>query len=305
VGAGVLGWGTEVFLLPQLDSLVEYVLLFASVVWIGSWVATSGPRIAFAGFQMVLAYNLVSLNTFTINTSLVPARDVVLAIMLGFVAMWLVFDHLWAQTSGASVRNLLLGTLREVAQFKSDSADSPAEANQRLIAESSKINREFDKLRDVADFYAFESFPKKPHESLVNRTIQTLLPEVRALLLIKTGLLQQRQLNPNKPVELLIQDVEVRTSDMLLGLANAIEVESPDQLSAWSLADEELRARVSLEETTARDSRNLSTLTEMRLCASLLDLASDLERQARASFLVENGSGDRIGDWTVGTIAET
>ena len=71
------------FILPLLDTIAQYALLFASIVWIGSWVATSGPRIAFSGFQIVLAYNLVNLNRFTLNTSLVPARDVVLGIVLG------------------------------------------------------------------------------------------------------------------------------------------------------------------------------------------------------------------------------
>ena len=182
------------FLLPHLDNIAQYALLFASIVWIGSWVATSGPRIAFSGFQIVLAYNFVNLNRFTLNTSLVPARDVVLGIVLGFVAMWLVFDHLWAQTSSASVRSLLLETLRNVANFKPVPAESSREANQRLTADSSTINRDLDKLRDLADLYAFESFPKKPHESLVNRSIRTLLPELRAFLLVKTGLLQHRTL---------------------------------------------------------------------------------------------------------------
>ena len=52
----------------------------------GRQLATSGPRIAFVGFQIVLSYGLVNLNKFTINTSLVPSRDAV----LGIVAMWLV-----------------------------------------------------------------------------------------------------------------------------------------------------------------------------------------------------------------------
>ena len=205
IGAGVIGLGTEVFILPQLNTLAEFALLFASVVWIGSWVATSGPRIAFVGFQIVLSYSLVNLNKFTINTSLVPSRDAVLGIVLGIVAMWLVFDHLWAQTSSASVRSLLLGTLRNVANFKAVSAEASQEANQRLAAESSRINRDFDKLRDLADLYAFESFPKKPRESLVNRSIRTLLPELRAFLLVKTGLLQHRSLAVAKTEELLFR----------------------------------------------------------------------------------------------------
>lgn len=305
LGAGVIGLGTEVFILPQLNTIGEFAPLFASVVWIGSWVATSGPRIGFAGFQLVLAYSLVNLNKFTINTSLVPARDAVLGIVLGVVAMWLVFDHLYAQTSSASVRSLLLETLRSVANFKAVSAGSSRETIQRLTAASSKINRDFDKLRDLADMYAFESFPKKPHESLVNRSIRTLLPELRTFLLVKTGLLQHRSLAVDEVEEVLIHEVEERSSSVLYGLANAIEGESPEQLLPWNAHAEELRAKVSIEEEKSRDGKDLQKHIEMRLCVSLLEVASDLERRARLNFALETGLANAIekrsGETTAGT----
>jgi multidrug resistance protein MdtO len=300
LGAGVIGLGTEAFILPQLDTIAEYALLFASVVWIGSWVATSGPRIAFSGFQIVLAYSLVNLNTFTINTSLVPARDAVLGIALGLVAMWLVFDHLWAQTSSASVRGLLLGTLRNVANPKAVSAESFREANQRLTAESTKISRDIDKLRDLADFYTFEPFPKTRPESLVNRSIETLLPELRAFLLLKTGLLQHRSLVTAEVEEVLAQEVEDEASSVLHEVANAIEGESLEQLSPRNARTEELLAKVSIEEEKSRDAKNLAKHTEMRLCASLLDVASDLKRQARLNFVPNTGVENVIDKWSVG-----
>jgi multidrug resistance protein MdtO len=305
LGAGIFGLGTEVFILPQLNTIAEYALLYASVVWIGSWVATSGPRIAFSGFQIVLAYSLVNLNLFTINTSLVPARDAVLGILLGVVAMWLVFDHLWAQTSSASVRGLLLGTLRNVANFKAVSAGSFEEANQLVTAERSKISQDIDKLRALADLYAFEHFPKTRPESLVNRSIGTLLPELRAFLLLKTGLLQHRSLAAAEVEEVLAQEVEEGASSVLNGVADAIEAESPERLSPRNARTEELRAKVSIEEAKSRDAKNLAKHTEMRLCASLLDVASDLERQARLNFVLENGVATGLGKWSVGTLAES
>ena len=305
IGAGIFGWGTEVFILPQLNTIVEYALLFASVVWLGAWIATSGPRIAFSGFQIVLAYSLVNLNRFTINTSLVPARDAVLGIVLGFVAMWLVFDHLWAQTSSASVRGLLLGALRSMANFKAVSSESPGEANRRLTAESSKINRDIDKLRDLADLYAFESFPKKPYESLVNRSILTLLPELRAFLLVKTGLMQQRNLAATEADETVVGEVVARASSVLHGLANAIEAESPELLLPWGVLAEDLRTRVAVEEVRSRDENNLEKHTEMRLCGALLDVASDLEQRARLNFIAETGIAIGIDNRSVRTIAET
>ncbi len=305
LGAGLFGWGTEVFLLPLLDNIAQYALLFASIVWIGSWVATSGPRIAFSGFQIVLAYNFVNLNRFTLNTSLVPARDVVLGIVLGFAAMWLVFDHLWSQTSSASVRSLFLETLRNVANFKPVPAESSGEANQRLTADSSTINRDLDKLRDLADFYAFESFPKKPQESFVNRSIRTLLPELRAFLLVKTGLLQHKTLALGAVEEALIREVEEMASSVLHGLANAIETESTEPLSSLSPRIEELHAKVLMEEAKSRDAKDLLKHTEMRLCASLLHLASGLERRTRSNFALQSSTAKGIGIWSVRTIAET
>ena len=295
VGAGVFGLGTEVFILPQINTIAEFALVFASVVSIGSWVATSGPRIAFAGFQIVLSYNLVNLNKFTLNTSLVPSRDAVLGIVLGIVAMWLVFDHLWAQTSSASVRSLLLGTLRSVANFKVVSAGSPSEENQWSTTESSKINRGFDSLRELADMYAFESFPKKPRESLVNRSIRTLMPELRAFLLVKTGLAQHRSFAVAKMEEALIQQVDESASSTIHALTNAIEKESAEELSSWNVHTEEVRAKVSLEEEKLEDEKDQQRYIETRLCASLLDLASDLVRRARLNFTLDTGVENATG----------
>lgn len=299
IGAGIIGWGTEVFILPQLNTIAAYVLLFASVVWLGSWVATSGPRIGFSGFQIVLAYSFVNLNRFTLNTSLVPARDIVLGIVLGVVAMWLVFDHLWAQTSGASVRALLLGTLRSVANFRAISTGPPGEVNRQLTAESAKINRDIDKLRDLADMYAFESFPKGPYDSLVNRSIRTLLPELRAFLLVKTGLLQHRSLPPDDVDGGLIEEVEDRASRMLYGLANAIEAGSSEKFPSWEMDIEELRARVSIEETRSRDVNNLPKYSQIRLCGALMDLTSTLELRARLNFALEAGNTGALDNWPV------
>jgi multidrug resistance protein MdtO len=304
LGAGVIGLGTEVFILPQIDTLVQYAILFAAVVFVGAWMATSGPRIAFSGFQIVLAYSLVNLNRFTINTSLVPSRDEVLGVITGVVAMWLVFDHLWAENSSTSARNLLLATLRNLADFEAVAAEAPQEANQRLAATSSGINRDFDKLRDLADMYAFESFPKKRQESLVNRNIRTLLPELRAFLFVKTGLLQHINLAAAEP-DALVREVQEQASSVLRGLANAIEREAPEQLSLRNKDAEGLRTRVFIEGEKSRDGNDRRKHIEMRLCASVLEIASHLEWRVRLNCALETGVEEAVGDWPIGKIAET
>jgi multidrug resistance protein MdtO len=252
----------------------------------------------------VLAYNLVNLNRFTINTSLVPSRDALLGIMLGVVAMWLVFDHLWAENSSASVRSLFLSTLRNLADFKAVVAESALEANQQLAVTSSRINRDFDKLRDLADMYTFESFPKKPYESLVNRSIRTLSPELRAFLFVKTGLLQHRNLTADGP-DTLVREVEEQASSVLRSLANSIEREEAEQLLSWNLHAQELSARVQIEEEKSMDVEDRQKNIEMRLCGSLLNLASHLEWRARSNFAFEARDQEAAGNWSIGTIVKT
>lgn len=85
-----------------------------------AWVGTSGPRIAYCGTQIVLAYELVNLNHFSISASLVSVRDTARGIMLGIAAMWLIFDHLWSTSSTQSMRLLLGITIREIAGLEGE-----------------------------------------------------------------------------------------------------------------------------------------------------------------------------------------
>jgi multidrug resistance protein MdtO len=123
---------------------------------------------------------------------------------------------------------------------------------------------------------------------------------------VKTGLLQQRSLAVVEGEEVLIQEVEERASSVLHGLANAIESEVPEQLSSWSTCIEEVCAKVSIEEDKSRDGKDLQKHTEMRLSASLLDVASNLVRRAQSNFTLEAGTAKAGGNSSVvGEIAET
>ena len=94
-------------------------------------------------------------------------------------------------------------------------------------------------------------------------------------------------------------------SSVLHGLANAIETESTEPLSSLSPRIEELHAKVLMEEAKSRDAKDLLKHTEMRLCASLLHLASGLERRTRSNFALQSSTAKGIGIWSVRTIAET
>lgn len=274
LGSCVLGLTAEVLILPKIDTLLEFALLFASVIAIGAWVATSGPRIAYCGFQIVLAYDLVNLNRFTINTSLVPARDAVLGIVLSVAAMWLVFDHLWANSSTITVRYLLLASLRDVARLQPQAGESVPMINQHLVSESGRINRSFDKVRALSDFYVFESYPKTTEETVMDQFVRTSLPQVRTLLLLKTGLLQHQLLDGIERTNALSKEIQARSSEIVFDLTESLERLSPPSRGVPVARDEELEILVRSELNAARQSNDRTRITEMRLSASLLDLAS-------------------------------
>ena len=94
-GGVVAGMGAQVFILPYIDSIAGFTLIFVLVTGIAAWFATSGPRLSYFGVQFAVAFYLIHLQEFTIQTSLAVARDRVAGILLGLFMMWLVFDQLW------------------------------------------------------------------------------------------------------------------------------------------------------------------------------------------------------------------
>src|SRR5258705_9383418 len=93
VGGVVAGIGSQVFILPYLDSIGGFTLLFIAVTIVGAWFATSSPRLSYFGVQLALAFFIINLQEFKMQTSLTVARDRVIGILLGLFMMWLVFDH--------------------------------------------------------------------------------------------------------------------------------------------------------------------------------------------------------------------
>jgi multidrug resistance protein MdtO len=78
----------QVFILPHLDSIGAFTLLFIAVTIIAAWFATSSPRLSYFGVQMALAFYVINLQEFKIQVSLEVARDRVVGILLGISVMW-------------------------------------------------------------------------------------------------------------------------------------------------------------------------------------------------------------------------
>ena len=117
LGGFVFGMGAQVFVLPYLDSITGFAVLFAVVTGISAWIATATPRMSYLGVQMALAFYLINLQEFAPQYSLAIARDRVVGVLLGLVCMWLVFDRLWVRDALQEMQDVFARNLRLLAEL--------------------------------------------------------------------------------------------------------------------------------------------------------------------------------------------
>ena len=169
LGGFIIGMGSQIFILPYLDSIAGFVVLFVAVTALSSWFMTSSPRLSYFGIQAAFAFYLINLSEFKIQTSLAVARDRVVGILLGLFFMWLVFDRLWAVPAAAEMRKAFISNLRLVAQFAREPVSNNAKiaiANSLALRET--INAGLDKVRALADGVLLE-FGRSREQDLASR----------------------------------------------------------------------------------------------------------------------------------------
>ena len=191
VGGFALGMGSQVFILPYLDSIAGFAVLFIAVTALSSWFITSSPRLSYFGLQVALAFYLINLNEFKMQTSLAVARDRVVGILFGLVVMWLVFDQLWGAPAAVEMKRTFISNVRLVAQFASESLSSdPRTAAAQNIALRETINTNLDKVRALADGVLFEFGPSRQQELALRNRIRHWQTELRILFI--TGIVLWR-----------------------------------------------------------------------------------------------------------------
>ena len=233
VGGFVLGMGSQIFVLPYLDSIAGFTVLFVVVTGVASWFMTCSPRLSYFGVQMAVAFYLVNLQEFTIQTSLTVARDRVLGILLGLVMMWLVFDQLWGASAAVGMKRTFISILRSLAQLSREprSTDRRA-AIERTYSLRETISDAFDKVRTLSDGVLFEFGPSRQQDLALRDRIRRWQPQLRLLFLIRIALLKYRLQLPGfelpEAVRLAQEEFDNRLAKMLDGMADRMEGKGPE-----------------------------------------------------------------------------
>ncbi len=193
VGGLLIGMNAQVFILPYLDSIVGFTVLFMIVTALAAWFMTSSPRLSFFGMQLGAMYYVINMQKFARETSLSVARDRVAGVFLGLLMMWLIFDQLWGSAASVEMRKAFISTLRLLAQLAREpvSADIRS-AIQRTSALRDTINTKFDNVRSLADGVLLEFGPSRHYNLALRDRIRRWQPQLRALFIMRGASLKYR-----------------------------------------------------------------------------------------------------------------
>jgi multidrug resistance protein MdtO len=193
VGGFFFGMLAQIAILPYLDSIAGFTVLFIAVSAVGAWFATSSPRLAYFGVQIIVAFYLINLQEFREQISLGVARDRVVGILLGLCAMWLVFDQLWGTLASVEMKKVFASNLRWLAEFERQPlSEAGWTAIERSYFLRETINTNFDKVRSLADAVLFEFGPSHQQDLALRSQIRKWQPQLRMLFLTRITLFKYR-----------------------------------------------------------------------------------------------------------------
>jgi multidrug resistance protein MdtO len=192
VGGVLFGIGSQIFIIPGLDTISGFATLFVLVTFIAAWFVTSSPRLSYFGLQIALAFYLVHLQEFSPQTSLTTGRDRVMGIALGLLAMWLVFDTLGTESAVRIMTDTFAHNLDLLAEQTMPWRDrNPADV-VRLRALRDQISQNFTQVNAQADAVLFEVGSSRQMKLAQRRRLLDLQPRLRSIFFVEIALLQYR-----------------------------------------------------------------------------------------------------------------
>ena len=186
IGGIIFGFGAQIFVLPYLDSITGFTLLFMAVTAISSWIATSSARLSYLGVQLALAFYLINLQEFTIQTSLSIARDRVFGVLLGLMCMWLIYDRLWVKDALEEMQTVFARNLEMFAELTEQLLEKDqVKAIQRMRQLRDQLNAGFQAASAQADAVLFEFGPSRQRKLQIRADVRRWQPSMQALLQVQ------------------------------------------------------------------------------------------------------------------------
>jgi multidrug resistance protein MdtO len=143
----VLGLGTIVFVIAHLDGIGQLLVLLAIVLGPACWLSTSSERVAYAGWQFILAFNIGVLYGFGPSIDMTIARDRTWGILLGDVVVTIIFLALWPVSTADVVRQAAARALDALADLLLPRPGAAAACRLAVEAALSEAHRNLLNMR--------------------------------------------------------------------------------------------------------------------------------------------------------------
>jgi multidrug resistance protein MdtO len=231
LGGVIAGIGAQIFILPEIDSIAGFTVLFAVMTAVAAWIASSSSRLSYAGVQFAFSFYLVHLSDFSIQTDLTVARDRVLGVLLGVTMMWLVFERLFPRSAADEMVRIFVVNLRLLAALVSSNprVEDPASI-LTVRRQREEIYRHFGEVTAQADAVPFETGPGRLAAMAARDRIRRWQAFLRSLYLLEAPLLQFRIFaridSRSRPFAAFEDDFRLECSRIFLHVAESLEKQS-------------------------------------------------------------------------------
>jgi len=299
IGGLIIGMGAQIFILPYLDSIAGFTLLFAAVTALAAWISTSSPRLSYLGVQLALAFYLINLQEFTIQISLGIARDRVFGILLGLMAMWLIFDRLWVRNAADEMQTLFANNLNLLAEFSEQLLlEDRNLAIKRLRQLRLQINNGFQAVNAQADAILFEFGRDRRRKLTIRDDIRRWQPNLRTLVLVQLTFAQYRL---QRPISTLPPDLaqaqrsfETDVARLMRAMADEVTGKVPIAVPDISVSASNLHAAIK----KVFEGRGLPLSTEatdiIHLTDSIASILAPLHEDIHATLIAGQEPAEKV-----------
>ena len=197
IGGVIFGMGAQIFVLPYVDSITGFTVLFAVVIAISAWVSTASARLSYLGVQIALAFCLIHLQEFAIQTSLSVARDRIFGVLLALVSMAIFFDLLWVRNAVNEMQAVFAHNLELFAELAEQLLkEDHIKAIRRIRQLRDQLNDGFQAVTAQADAVLLDFSPSRQQKLQVRKNILRWQPAIRTLLQVQVTAAQYLVRNP-------------------------------------------------------------------------------------------------------------
>lgn len=208
-GGFIFGLGSQIFILPYIDSITGFTVLFAVVTAIAAYINTSSSRLSYAGTQIALAFYLINLSEFSIQLSLKVARDRAIGVLLGISMMWLIFERFYPRPAAEEMVRTFIRTLRLMAAFVLESGiGADTETIVLIRRQRDQVYRLFSDVNAQADAVPFETGPDRAGHMAARDRIRRWQSMLRTFYLMEVPLLQFRLFGDRARISVAFSDIE-------------------------------------------------------------------------------------------------